>query len=83
MIADLVVRNGLVVTGDDTFTGGVAITGGRIVAVGADDALPAGREVLDVGGRPFVLSLATTTSSNSPTTGGVRSSRARRSSPGP
>jgi dihydroorotase len=51
MTADLVVHNGLVVTGDDTFTGGVAITAGRIVAVGADDALPPARETIDVAGK--------------------------------
>lgn len=51
MTADLVVRNGLVVTPTATFPGGVAITAGRIVAVGADAALPAAREVIDVGGQ--------------------------------
>ena len=51
MPADLVVRNGLVVTPAATFPGGVAITAGRIVAVGADAALPAAHEVIDVGGK--------------------------------
>jgi dihydroorotase len=51
MMADVVVRNGLVVTGDESFTGGVAIAAGRIVAVGADAALPDAREVIDVGRR--------------------------------
>jgi len=51
MPADLVVHNGLVVTATETFPGGVAITNGQIVAVGADSALPAAREVIDVGGK--------------------------------
>jgi dihydroorotase len=50
MAADLVLRNGTVVTSTETFEGGVAITGGKIVAVGADSVLPEGKQDIDVGG---------------------------------
>lgn len=52
MPVDCVVRNGRVVTPGGTFDGGIAVDGGVIVAVGSDDALPHGREVIDAGGRP-------------------------------
>src|ERR1700722_11916118 len=51
MKADLVVKNGWVVTPDDTFKGGVAISGEKFVAVGFDDALPEGKEVSDAAGQ--------------------------------
>ena len=44
MAADLVIKNGWVVTPDATFKGGVAISGEKIVAIGADDSLPQGKE---------------------------------------
>lgn len=50
MTADLVLRNGRVVTHTGEFHGGVAVTDGRIVAVGADDALPDGRRRIDLDG---------------------------------
>jgi hypothetical protein len=51
MSVDLVIKNGLVVTHEREFHGGVAVDGGRIVAVGPDDSLPEGREVVDAGGK--------------------------------
>ena len=48
--ADLVIRNGTVVSQDAAFPASVAIKGGRILAVGADEAMPAARETLDASG---------------------------------
>ena len=39
MAADLVIKNGWVVTPDATFKGGVAISNEVIVAIGADDTV--------------------------------------------
>jgi len=49
--ADLVIRNARVVTHSGETFGGVAVMGERIVAVGEDDALPAGRREIDADGR--------------------------------
>ena len=51
MSVDLVIKNGRVVTHEREFHGGVAVDGGRIVAVGPDDSLPEGCEVVDAGGK--------------------------------
>ena len=51
MKADLVIRNARVVTHTGETFGGVAIQGERIVAVGTDDALPAGTREIDAEGR--------------------------------
>src|SRR5438477_5360628 len=51
MKADLVVKNGWVVTPDETFKGGVAISGEKFVAIGTDDSLPEGKEVIDAAGK--------------------------------
>ncbi len=40
MAADLVIKNGWVVTPEETFKGGVAISNEKFVAIGADDQLP-------------------------------------------
>jgi len=48
MKADLVVKGGWVVTSQETFKGGVAISNGKFVAIGTDDSLPDGKEVIDV-----------------------------------
>jgi dihydropyrimidinase len=48
---DTVVRNGIVVTPGGSFAGGVAVDGGKIVAVGNDQALPEGRDVIDAKGQ--------------------------------
>jgi len=50
MTADLVLRGGTVVTGRGRFAADVAIRDGVILAVGAADAMPAAREVVDVAG---------------------------------
>lgn len=50
MKADLVVKHGTIVTPDATVQGGVAIADGKIVAIGADDALPEGKQVIDAAG---------------------------------
>src|SRR5439155_20068488 len=47
MKADLVVKGGWVVTTQETFKGGVAISDGKFVAMGTDDSLPEGKEVID------------------------------------
>ena len=57
MTADLVLKNGWVVTPDETVQGGVAITNGKFVAIGTDDSLPAGRQVIDVGGKHILPGL--------------------------
>jgi len=51
MAVDCVVRNGKVVAPGGGFSGGVAIEKGLIVAVGRDEALPSGREVIDARGK--------------------------------
>lgn len=47
---DLVVRNGRVQLADRSFHGGVAAAAGKVVAVGADDALPDATETIDAEG---------------------------------
>jgi dihydroorotase len=47
MKADLVVRNGNVVTPEETFKGGIAITDGKFVAIGTDGSLPDAKEIID------------------------------------
>ncbi len=51
---DLVVRGGTLVSPEGRTRGGVAIDGGVIVAVGADDALPTARETVDASGRHVI-----------------------------
>ena len=50
MKADLVVKNGSIVTPEATVKGGVAIAAGKIVAIGADDTLPDGKRTIDATG---------------------------------
>ena len=57
MAADLVIKNGWVVTPDATFKGGVAISNEVIVAIGADDSLPQGKEEVDVKGKHILPGL--------------------------
>jgi len=45
--ADLVIRNGLIVTDRTEFKGSIAIKDGRILAIGEDAAMPPAREALD------------------------------------
>lgn len=54
MKPELVIRNAHVVTHVGEFHGGVACHDGRIVAVGSDDALPAGQRVIDADGRTLM-----------------------------
>ena len=51
MAADLVIKNGWVVTPSETFEGGVAISNEKIVAIGANDQLPKGKEEIDAKGK--------------------------------
>ena len=51
MTADLVIRNGHVVTPTGVVHGGLAVEGETIVAVDADARLPAARRALDARGR--------------------------------
>src|SRR5881398_2377158 len=57
MAADLVIKNGCVVTPEATFKGGVAISNDVIVAIGADDSLPQGKEEIDVKGKHILPGL--------------------------
>src|SRR5262249_61362841 len=50
MKADLVVKNASIVTPEATVKGGVAIADGKIVAIGADDTLPEGKQTIDATG---------------------------------
>lgn len=50
-MADLVVKNGKIVTGDGVVQGGIAIEEGRIAAIASDKALPHGTQTVDVHGR--------------------------------
>lgn len=54
MKADLVLKNGRVVTHEGEFHGGVAVSGERIVALGADEALPEAARVIDLDGRALL-----------------------------
>ena len=45
MKADIVIRNGVVVTPQNTILGGVAVKGTQIVAVGADAMLTRGQPI--------------------------------------
>ena len=51
MAADLVIKNGWVVTPEEMFQGGVAISNEKIVAIGANDVLPQGKEEIDAKGK--------------------------------
>src|SRR5262245_26861738 len=48
---ELKFKNGLVVTPGGVIEGGVAIAGGKIVAVGGDESLPSTERVIDLGGK--------------------------------
>jgi dihydroorotase len=50
MNADLVIRGGTIVTPDAVFDASVAVKDGKILAVGADDAMPPAVETLDARG---------------------------------
>jgi dihydroorotase len=57
MKADLVIKNGWIVTPEETVQGGVAISNGKFVAIGTDDSLPEGKEVIDVKGKHILPGL--------------------------
>lgn len=57
MPADLVLRNGRVVTHTGEFHGGVAVSDGRIAAVGADGQLPNGAREINLEGRALLPGL--------------------------
>ncbi len=57
MKVDLVIRNARVVRHDGEFQGGVAISGGKIVMTGSDDALPQAARVIDAQGRVLMPGL--------------------------
>src|SRR5271156_3643389 len=48
--ADLVIRNGTIVSANATSVGSIAIKDGKILAIGADDAMPPARETFDATG---------------------------------
>ncbi len=54
MKADLVIRNARVVSHVGEFHGGVAVSDGRVAAIGADAALPAGTREIDADGRALL-----------------------------
>ena len=49
--ADIVFKNGLIVTPSGVIDGGVAVVGGKVGAVGSDQFLPDGERVIDLAGR--------------------------------
>ncbi|PZO00450.1 MAG: allantoinase [Hyphomicrobiales bacterium] len=53
-MVDLVIANGILVTPDGMAPGAVAIDGGRILAIGTDDAMPQARRVIDAGGHHVI-----------------------------
>ncbi|MBI4321724.1 MAG: amidohydrolase family protein [Chloroflexi bacterium] len=57
MTVDLVVRNGKVVTPTGTVPGGVAVAGGKIVAVASDATLPSANRTIDAGGKHILPGL--------------------------
>ena len=57
MKADMVIKNGTVVTPDNTFEGGVAIHDGKFVAIGTDDSLPEGAREIDAKGKHILPGL--------------------------
>lgn len=57
MKADLVIRNGWIVTPEATFQGGLAISGGKFVAIGTDASLPPGNEEIDAKGKHILPGL--------------------------
>jgi dihydroorotase len=50
MIADLIIQDGIIVSPDMESLGSVAIKDGRILAVGAKEAMPPAREIFDASG---------------------------------
>jgi dihydroorotase len=48
--ADLIIRNGTIVSAHGVVEGSIAIKDGRILSVGADEAMPAARESFNAGG---------------------------------
>ena len=57
MSADLVIKNGWVVTPQETFKGGVAIKDEKFVAIGTDDTLPQSKEEIDARGKHILPGL--------------------------
>src|SRR5437762_12102201 len=57
MKADLVVKGGWVVASQETFIGGVAISNGEFVAIGADEAHPDGKDVIGAGDKHILPGL--------------------------
>jgi len=57
MKADLVIKNGWVVTPDEMFEGGLAISNEKITAIGTDDSLPDAKEVIDAKGKHILPGL--------------------------
>jgi dihydroorotase len=55
--ADLVVKNGWVVTPAHTFKGGVAISKEKFIAIGTDESLPDSNDVIDAKGRHILPGL--------------------------
>ena len=55
--ADLVIKNGKIVSSQGIIEGGVAIKDGKFIAVGTDSALPDGQRVIDVGGKHILPGL--------------------------
>lgn len=53
-LVDLVISGGLIVTPEGVTEGGLAVDRGRIVAVGADSAMPPARERFDAAGRHLI-----------------------------
>lgn len=50
MTADLVIRNGRIVSPDAVYEASIAIKDGKVLAIGADSAMPPAKETFDAGG---------------------------------
>ncbi|MET0502979.1 MAG: amidohydrolase, partial [Candidatus Binatia bacterium] len=55
--ADLVLKNGKIVSSQGVIEGGVAIKDGKFIAVGKDSALPDAQKVIDIDGKHILPGL--------------------------
>jgi len=72
--ADLIIRNGTIVSADAATVGSIAIKDGRVLTIGADAAMPAARESLDASGLhvlPGAIDVHVHVDPDAPGTGGV------------
>ncbi len=68
-MVDMVIKGGKIVTSEGIISAGIAVEGGRIVAIASDQHLPDGTQTIDVGGRyilPGVVDQETHVGSKNP-----------------